>query len=116
MNSNSANNINSNNLYFNNEKIESTEESNHILLKDLKVTIDELEKEKLETEERIRELKERIIDLNIVNNKEKLESLEIERDKMKKKASDSLIICSKIAEELIILRDKLDRYKHNNEK
>ena len=116
MRSNSASNINSNNNYLSNEKIESTEESNHTLLKDLKNTIDELEKEKLDAEERIKELKERLIDLNISNNIETFKSLEKERDDMKKKASDSLILCSKMAEELIILRDKLDRYNHNNQK
>ncbi len=116
MRSNSASNIISNNNYLNNEKIESTEESNHTLLKDLKNTIDDLEKEKLETEERIQELKERIIDLNISKNIETFKSLEKERDDMKKKASDNLVLCSKMAEELIVLRDKLDRYNHNNQK
>ena len=116
MRSNSASNIISNNNYLNNEKIESTEESNHTLLKDLKNTIDDLEKEKLETEERIQELKERIIDLNISKNIETFKSLEKERDDMKKKASDNLVFCSKMAEELIVLRDKLDRYNHNNQK
>ena len=119
MRSNSASNINSNNVinnYLNNEKIETTEESNHTLLKDLKNTIDELEKEKLETEEMIKELKERIIDLNISKNIETIKSLQKERDDMKKKASDSLILCSKMAEELIVLRDKLDRFNHDNQK
>ena len=116
MRSNSASNIISNNNYLNNEKIESTEESNHTLLKDLKNTIDDLEKEKFETEERIQELKERIIDLNISKNIETFKSLEKERDDMKKKASDNLVLCSKMAEELIVLRDKLDRYNHNNQK
>ena len=60
MRSNSASNIISNNNYLNNEKIESTEESNHTLLKDLKNTIDDLEKEKLETEERIQYIKMQI--------------------------------------------------------
>ena len=116
MRSNSASNIISINNYLNNEKIESTEESNHTLLKDLKNTIDDLEKEKLETEERIQELKERIIDLNISKNIETFKSLEKERDDIKKKASDNLVLCSKMAEELIVLRDKLDRYNHNNQK
>ena len=116
MRSNSASNIISNNNYLNNEKIESTEESNHTLLKDLKNTIDDLEKEKLETEERIQELKEKINDLNISKNIETFKSLEKERDDMKKKASDNLVLCSKMAEELIVLRDKLDRYNHNNQK
>ena len=116
MRSNSASNIISNNNYLNNEKIESTEESNHTLLKDLKNTIDDLEKEKFETEERIQELKERIIDLNISKNIETFKSLEKERDDMKKKASDNLVLCSKMAEELIVLRDKLDGYNNNNQK
>ena len=40
--------------------IDSTEENNRALLKDLKNTIDELEKKKLESEQRIKELKEKI--------------------------------------------------------
>ena len=116
MNSNSAFNIKSNNYFFNNDKVEFTEESNHTLLKDLKNNIDELEKEKFETEEKVKELKERVIDLEILNNKESLISLEKERDEMKIKASNSLALCSKMAEELIILRDKLDKYNHKNQK
>ena len=43
-----------------------------------------------------------------------MKSLEKERDETKKRASDSLSLCSKLAEELIVLRDKLDKYNHNN--
>ena len=100
--------------YSNDLKNESNEERNQILLKDLKNKIDELEKEKLEIKNRVDELKERIIDLNISKNEEKMKSLEKERDETKKKASDSLSLCSKLAEELIVLRDKLDKYNHNN--
>ena len=100
--------------YSNDLKNESNEERNQILLKDLKNKIDELEKEKLEVKNRVDELKERIIDLNISKNEEKMKSLEKERDETKKKASDSLSLCSKLAEELIVLRDKLDKYNHNN--
>ena len=116
MQSNSAINIKSNNIFYNNEKINSTEENNRTLLKDLKNTIDELEKKKLESEERIKELKERIIDINIVKDKEAFKSLEKERDSMKKRASNSLALCTKMAEDLIVLRDKLDKYKHINQK
>ena len=100
--------------YSNDLKNESNEERNQILLKDLKNKIDELEKEKLEVKNRVDELKERIIDLNISKNEEKMKSLEKERDEIKKRASDSLSLCSKLAEELIVLRDKLDKYNHNN--
>ena len=100
--------------YSNDLKNESNEERNQILLKDLKNKIDELEKEKLEIKNRVDELKERIIDLNISKNEEKMKSLEKERDETKKRASDSLSLCSKLAEELIVLRDKLDKYNHNN--
>ena len=100
--------------YSNDLKNESNEERNQILLKDLKNKIDELEKEKLEVKNRVDELKERIIDLNISKNEEKMKSLEKERDETKKRASDSLSLCSKLAEELIVLRDKLDKYNHNN--
>ena len=86
--------------YSNDLKNESNEERNQILLKDLKNKIDELEKEKFEIKNRVDELKERIIDLNISKNEEKMKSLEKERDEIKKRASDSLSLCSKLAEEL----------------
>ena len=116
MQSNSTINIKSNNVFYNNEKIDSTEENNRALLKDLKNTIDELEKKKLETEERIKELKERIIDINIIENIEAFKSLEKERDSMKQKASNSLALCTQMAEDLIVLRDKLDKFNHINQK
>ena len=108
-------NINSNNL-FNNDKIEFTDEKNQILLKDLKISIDELEKQKFETKKRVEELKAKLIDLNILNNQEKYKSLLKERDDLKLKATNSLSLCSKMAEELIILRDKLDKHNHLNQK
>ena len=114
--SNSALNMNSNNNLYNNDKIEFTDEKNQILLKDLKISIDELEKEKFETEKRVKELKEKLIDLNISTNQEKLISLEKERDELKLKATNSLSLCSKMAEELIILRDKLDKHNYLNQK
>ena len=116
MHSNSTININSNNNLLGNEKIEFTDESNQILLKDLKISIDVLEKEKLEAKKRVQELKEKLIDLNISNNNDKIKSLEKERDELKIKASNSLSLCSKMAEELIILRDKLDKHNHFNQK
>ena len=116
MQSNSTINIKSNNVFYNNEKIDSTEENNRALLKDLKNTIDELEKKKLETEERIKELKEKIIDINIVKDIEAFKLLEKERDNMKKRASNSLALCTKMAEDLIVLRDKLDKFNHINQK
>ena len=116
MHSNSTININSNNNLFGNEKIEFTDESNQILLKDLKISIDVLEKEKLEAKKRVEELKEKLIDLNISNNNDKIKSLEKERDELKIKASNSLSLCSKMAEELIILRDKLDKHNNFNQK
>ena len=116
MHSNSSLNINSNNNLLNNDKIEFTDERNQILLKDLKISIDELEKEKLETKKRVEELKEKLIDLKISTNPEKFKLLEKERDELKLKASNSLSLCSKMAEELIILRDKLDKHNHLNQK
>ena len=85
-------------------------------LKDLKISIDELEKQKFETKKRVEELKAKLIDLNILNNQEKYKSLLKERDDLKLKATNSLSLCSKMAEELIILRDKLDKHNHLNQK
>ena len=115
MNSNSSNNYHSyNNKSTTDEKNDSSsDENNHTLLKDLKNEIDELEKEKLKLLKSVEELREKYIDLNIVNNPEKIKLLEKERDENKKKASDKLEQCSKMGEELIILRDKLDKYYHN---
>ena len=116
-----SNNIPKNcNIYnksINNEKNESSlDENNHALLKDLKNEIDKLEKEKLNLKTFIAELKEKVIDFNIANNPDNIKRLEEERDKTKKCASDSLLLCSKMAEELIILRDKLDKYNHDTNK
>ena len=115
MNTISANKINSSNSFSKN-KNNTNEENNQILLNDLKNKIDELEKEKLNLKQRVDELKERIIDLNIAKNEESIKSLEKERDDMKIKASNSLALCSKMAEELIILRDKLDNHNYTNKK
>ena len=38
------------------------------------------------------------------------------RDETKKSATDNLSLCSKMAEELIVLRDKLDKFYHNSNK
>ena len=46
--------------------------------------------------------------------KEEIESLEKIRNETKKKANHYLHICSQLAEEVIILRDKLDKYSHLN--
>ena len=43
-------------------------------------------------------------------------SLEKERDELKLKVTNSLSLCSKMAEELIILRDRLDKHNHLNQK
>ncbi len=107
-----------NNYYSNdnthNEKNDNTSERNNILLKDLKNEIDKLEKEKLKLIKSVEELRERIIDLDIASNPEKIKLLEKERDIAKKNASDKLLLCSKMGEELIILRDKLDKYNHKS--
>ena len=69
--------------------------------------------EKLKLTKSVEELREKLIDLNIANNPEKIKLLEKERDNAKKSASDNLSLCSKMGEELIILRDKLDKFYHN---
>ena len=111
MNPNSINNYYSNENSNLNEKNEN--DGNNILLKDLKNEIDKLEKEKLKLTKSVEELREKLIDLNITNSPEKIKLLEKERDDSKKNASDNLSLCSKMGEELIILRDKLDKFYHN---
>ena len=110
-------NQNSNNNYYSNENSnlndKNENDGNHILLKDLKNEIDKLEKEKLKLIKSVEELREKLIDLNIANNPEKIKLLEKERDDSKKNASDNLSLCSNMGEELIILRDKLDKFYHN---
>ena len=113
MNSNLNNNYYSNDFSHNNQKFDNTSEGNNLLLKDLKNEIDKLEKEKLTLLKSVEELKERTIDLDIAKNPEKLKLLEKERDDLKKIASDKLLLSAKMGEELIILRDKLDKFYHN---
>ena len=105
-----------NSNYKNDKNESSSDENNPTLLKDLKNEIDKLEKEKLELIKVIEELREKNIDLTIAKDPEKIKIIEKERDETKKRASDSLSLCSKLAEELIVLRDKLDKFYHNSNK
>ena len=106
------------NSNYKNDKNESSldDNNNPTLLKDLKNEIDKLEKEKLELIKVVEELREKEIDLTIANDPDQIKNLEKERDETKKSATDSLTICSKMAEELIVLRDKLDKFYHNSNK
>ncbi len=106
------------NSNYNIDKNESSSDDNNnpTLLKDLKNEIDKLEKEKLELIKVVEELREKEIDLAIANEPEQIKNLEKERDETKKSATDNLALCSKMAEELIILRDKLDKFYHNSNK
>ena len=113
MSSNLNNNYYSNDFSYNNQKIDNTSKGTNLLLKDLKNEIDILEKEKLSLLKSVEELKERTIDLDIAKNPEKLKLLEKERDDLKKIASDKLLLSAKMGEDLIILRDKLDKFYHN---
>ena len=105
-----------NSNYKNDKNESSSDENNHTLLKDLKNEIDKLEKEKLELIKVIEELREKNIDLTIAKDPEQIKIIEKERDETKKSATDNLALCSKMAEELIVLRDKLDKFYHNSNK
>ena len=101
-----------------NNNILKKELSHQSLLKDLKEEIDKLEKEKLDLVTEVDELREKTKNINIANNPEEILLLEKERDETKKTASEYLSMCSQLAEELIILRNKLDKFNHtykNNE-
>ena len=106
------------NSNYKNDKNESSldDNNNPTLLKDLKNEIDKLEKEKLELIKVVEELREKEIDLTIANAPDQIKILEKERDETKKHATDNLALCSKMAEELIVLRDKLDKFYHNSNK
>ena len=106
------------NSNYKNDKNESSSDDNNnpTLLKDLKNEIDKLEKEKLELIKVVKELREKEIDVTIANDPGQIEILEKERDETKKSATDNLSLCSKMAEELIVLRDKLDKFYHNSNK
>ena len=106
------------NSNYKNYKNESSldDNNNPTLLKDLKNEIDKLEKEKLELIKVVEELREKEIDLTIAIDPDQIKILEKERDETKKSATDSLTLCSKMAEELIVLRDKLDKFYHNSNK
>ena len=103
---------------FENNTILAKESNHQSLLKDLKEEIDKLEKEKMDLLTEVGELREKTKNINIANNPEQILLLEKERDETKKTASEYLSMCSQLAEELIILRNKLDKFNHtykNNE-
>ena len=88
-----------------------TNSNNITLIKSLKEEIESLEKNKCILEEEISLLRKNIKN---IKKDEKMQSLEKIRNETKKKANHYLHICSQLAEEVIILRDKLDKYSNLN--
>ena len=64
----------------------------------------------------VEELREKEIDLAKANDPAQIKNLEKERDETKKSAIDNLALCSKMAEELIVLSDKYNKFYHNSNK
>ena len=109
--------------YFNSDQVSYSQnnellfkENNPILIKDLKNKIDNLEREKLELIRVVSELKEKVTNLNIAKDEEKIKQLEKERDNLKDFASNNFSMCSKMAEELIVLRNRFDKFNYDSNK
>lgn len=63
-------------------------------------------------EKDIIELRKKIKNIKKEDSHQKISLLEKEREESKKKANHYLHLCSQLAEEVIVLRNKLDKYSH----
>ncbi len=61
------------------------------------------------------ELRKKVKNMKREDINKKLKSLEKERDDAKKSANQYLLLCSQLGEEVIVLRNKLDKYSHKKE-
>jgi predicted nucleic acid-binding Zn-ribbon protein len=101
---------------LNNNKFEYNSNSNNMaLIKSLKEEIEQLENEKGKLEEEITMLRKSTKNMKKEDYTKKIQNLENTRDEAKKTATHYLHMCSQLAEEVIVLRDQLDKYSHINQ-
>ena len=88
--------------------------NNGTLIKSLKDEIEQLENEKGKLENEIIYLRKNLKNMKKDDYTKKIQELENTRNETKKTATHYLHMCSQLAEEVIVLRDQLDKYSHIN--
>jgi predicted nucleic acid-binding Zn-ribbon protein len=88
--------------------------NNGTLIKRLKDEIEQLENEKGKLENEIISLRKNLKNMKKDDYTKKIQELENTRNETKKTATHYLHMCSQLAEEVIVLRDQLDKYSHIN--
>ena len=104
-------NINNNQSEYNTN----SNSNNMALIKNLKEEIEQLENEKSKLEEEISMLRKTTKNMKKEDYTKKIQNLENTRNEAKKTATHYLHMCSQLAEEVIVLRDQLDKYSHINQ-
>ena len=101
---------------FNQNKLNKNDlNSNNVtLIKSLKDEIEQLENEKGKLENEIISLRKNLKNMKKDDYTKKIQELENTRNETKKTATHYLHMCSQLAEEVIVLRDQLDKYSHIN--
>ena len=101
---------------FNQNKLNKNDlNSNNVtLIKSLKDEIEQLENEKSKLQNDITTLRKNLKNMKKDEYTKKIQTLENTRNETKKTATHYLHMCSQLAEEVIILRDQLDKYSHIN--
>ena len=102
------------NKFNQNDYNNNSNNDNFALIKSLKDEIEQLENEKGKLEEEIVLLKQNVKKLKKDDYSKKIQQLENIRNETKKTATHYLHLCSQLAEEVIVLRDQLDKYSHIN--
>jgi len=82
------------------------------VIKSLKQNLDEYEQEKSKIEKEIIELRKDIKMINKDDTAKRIQFLEKEKEENKKTANHYLHLCSQLAEEVIMLRNQLDKIAH----
>ena len=88
--------------------------NNGTLIKSLKDEIEQLENEKGKLENEIISLRKNLKNMKKDDYTKKIQELENTRNETKKTATHYLNMCYQLAEEVIVLRDQLDKYSHIN--
>ena len=88
--------------------------NNGTLIKSLKDETEQLENEKGKLENEIISLRKNLKNMKKDDYTKKIQELENTRNETKKTATHYLHMCSQLAEEVIVLRDQLDKYSHIN--
>ncbi len=107
-------NVNNTNKYNDINPYDINNQNNIALLKSLKEEIGQLENEKKNLQDEITQLRKNVKNLKKDDYSKKIQQLENIRNETKKTATHYLHLCSQLAEEVIVLRDQLDKYSHVN--